>query len=293
MLAAAWLVLLAPVTLAAAPSGSPPLRVGITAVLVEKHLDLNRQFVAYVGDKLGTTATVVQRRSYEQVSVLLERAEVDVAFTCGLPYVLGHERFGLELLAAPEVYDGPVYYSYVIVPADSRARSFEELRGARYAFSDPLSNSGWLVPAHALALKGTTPEAFFKRVIFTYSHAASIEAVAERFVEGASVDSYVYDTLASTQPALTGRTRVIARSPAHPIPPVVVRAGLPAAVKSRLRAELLAMDQDPRGRDILAGFGFKRFVPADDAAFDGIREMLRTLSGASAAADRVAGEARP
>jgi phosphonate transport system substrate-binding protein len=265
---------------AAEAADAPPhgvLRVGITPVLVEKHLDLNRQFVAYLGEKLGIAATLVQRGSYKQISELLERAEVDVAFTCGLPYVIDHDRFGLELLAAPEVYDGPVYFSYVIVPAESPVRSFEELRGARYAFSDPLSNSGWLVPAHDLARMGTTPEAFFKRTIFTYSHAASVEAVAVRFVDGASVDSYVYDYLARTRPKLVTGTRILARSSAHPIPPVVVRAGLPPEVKTRLRAVFLEMDRDPRGQVLLAGIGFKRFVAVTDPAFDGIRQMRRVV----------------
>lgn len=277
----------------AAPVAPEVLRVAITPVLVEKHLDINRQLVSYVGEKLGTEAVLVQRRSYKQVSDLLERTEVDVAFICGLPYIIDHERFGLELLVAPEVYEGPIYYSYVIVPADSPVRSFEALRGKRYAFSDPLSNSGWLVPAHDLARMGTTPEAFFKRTIFTYSHAASVEAVAVKFVDGASVDSYVYDYLASSRPDLAGRTRVVARSPAHPIPPVVVRAGLAPDVKRRLRAVFLEMDHDPRGRVILAGMGFKRFVSVTDGSFDGIREMRRVVSERYAGSPATRRMARP
>jgi phosphonate transport system substrate-binding protein len=278
------LALLAPAARAEAPAAPDILRVGITAVLVEKHLDLNRQFVAYVGEKLGMPAALVQRRTYKQISDLLERAELDVSFICGLPYVIDHERFGLELLVAPEVYEGPIYFSYVIVPADSPVRSLEELRGARYAFSDPLSNSGWLVPAHDLARMGTTPEAFFKRTIFTYSHAASVEAVAVKFVDGASVDSYVYDYLAKIQPALVARTRIIHRSAPNPITPVVVRTGLSAALKSRLREVFLEMDRDPRGRTLLTTLGFKRFVPITDGSYDLIREMRRAVSERSAAA---------
>lgn len=280
-LAAALLAVANP---AAAPVAARPLRVGITPVLVEKHLDINKQLVAYLGERLGTPAVLVQRGSYEQMSELLARGEVDVAFTCGLPYVIDHERFGLELLVAPEVYSGPVYYSYVIVPADSPLGSFDELRGRTYAFSDPLSNSGWLVPVYDLARLGTTPDAFFRRTIFTRSHAASVEAVAVKFVEGASVDSYVYDYLASTRPELVARTKVIGRSAPHPIPPVVVRPGLAPELKARLRAVFLEMDRDERGRVLLAGIGFKRFVAATDASFDGIREMRRVVSERRAAA---------
>lgn len=269
------------------------IRIGVTAVLAEKHLDLNRQFVGFLGEQLGRAAVLVQRSSYQEVSDLLEGGELDVAFSCGLPYVIDHQRFGLELLAAPEVYDGPIYYSYVIVPADSPVQSFEGLRGLRYAFSDPLSNSGWLVPTYQLARRGTTPDAFFKRAIFTYSHSESIEAVAVKFVDGASVDSYVYDFLAATRPGLVSRTRVIERSAAHPIPPLVVRAGVPASVKAALRAALLRMDRDDRGRAILASMRIKRFVPVNDASFDGIRAMHRFVTARPAAEAPLPRVARP
>jgi len=260
---------------AAAPG---EIRIGVTPVLAEKHLDLNRQFVAYLGEKLGVATTLVQRSSYQEMSDLLEAGDLEIAFSCGLPYVIDHQRFGLELLAAPEVYDGPIYYSYVIVAADSPVRSLDGLRGMRYAFSDPLSNSGWLVPTHELARRGTTPQEFFRKTIFTFSHSESIEAVAVKFVDGASVDSYVYDYLAITRPSLVARTRIVERSAPHPIPPLVVRAGVPGPVKARLRAALFEMDRDDRGRAILAGLRIKRFLPVSDAAFDGIRTMHRFVA---------------
>jgi phosphonate transport system substrate-binding protein len=262
----------------AAAADPASLRIAITPVLVENHLDLNRKLVAYLGEKAGMNATLVQRRSYKQVSDLLERSEVDVAFTCGLAYVIDHERLGVELLATPQVDEGPVYHAYTIVPADSPIRALDGLRGARFAFSDPLSNSGWLVPAHALARVGLTPEAFFGRTMFTYSHAASVEAVAVRFVDGASVDSYVYDALRKVRPGLVERTRIIARSSPHPFPPLVVRRGLPPEMKDRLRAVLLGMEHDARGRALLAEMGFVRFGLIDDRAFDGIRAMRRVVA---------------
>jgi phosphonate transport system substrate-binding protein len=265
----------------ASPLGAqPPLKIAITPVLVEHYLEVNRQLIAYVGEKLGRPTDLVQRRSYKEISDLLEKGEVDVAFVCGRPYVIDHDRFNLELLVAPLVYDEPIYYSYVIVPRDSPAQRFEDLRGTRYAFSDPLSNSGHLVPMYMLAQFGETPDRFFKRTIFTYSHSANVEAVAVKFVDGASVDSYVYDYLARTNPRLTEKTRIIARSPPHGITPVVIRPGLDPAEKARIRAVFLNMDRDPRGREILTQMMIRRFVSVPDRLFDSIRDMLRFVNRA-------------
>jgi phosphonate transport system substrate-binding protein len=259
-------------------AAEPPLRIAITPVLVEHYLEVNRQLVTYIGEKLGRPAEVVQRRSYKEISDLLEKGEVDVGFVCGLPYVLDHDRFRLELLVAPLVYEEPIYYSYVIVPRDSPAQRFEELRGKRYAFSDPLSNSGHLVPMYLLATMGETPERFFARTIFTYSHSANVEAVAVKFVDGASVDSYVYDYLAATNPTLTEKTRIIARSPPHGITPVVVRPGMDPSRKAQLRTAFLGMDRDPRGREILKQMMLRGFVVVPDRLFDSIRAMWRVVN---------------
>lgn len=266
----------------AAPPGAlaePPVRVAITPVLVEHYLEVNRQLVAYMGERLGRRTEIVQRRSYKEISDLLERGEVDLGFVCGRPYVIDRERFGVELLVAPIVYDGPIYYSYVIVPRDSPVERFEDLRGRRYAFSDPLSNSGHLVPTYMLARMGETPERFFRRHIFTYSHSANVEAVAVKLVDGASVDSYVYDYLAATNPRLTERTRIILRSPPFGITPVVVRKGIEPALREQIGAVFLGMHRDRRGQEILKQMMIKRFETVPDSSFDGIRDMLRFVNG--------------
>lgn len=274
-------ILLGLVFLLAFPHGAdaePPLRIAITPVLVEHYLDVNRHWVAYVGEKLGRPTELVQRRSYKEISDLLERGQVDVAFVCGLPYVIDRAKFGEELLVAPQVYEeGPVYYSYVIVPRDSPIERFEQLRGKRYAFSDPLSNSGHLVPKYMLAGMKETPDSFFKLYIFTYSHSANVEAVAVKLVDGASVDSYVYDYLAATNPALTSRTKIIHRSSPHGITPLVIRKGIDPGLKERIRAVFLEMDRDPRGREILKSLMIRRFVVVPDSLFNSIREMRRVV----------------
>ena len=42
----------------------PRLRIAITPVLVEHYLEVNRQLVTYVDERIGRTPELVQRRSY-------------------------------------------------------------------------------------------------------------------------------------------------------------------------------------------------------------------------------------
>jgi hypothetical protein len=57
---------LGPVTLGVADE--PRLHIAITPVLGEHYLEVNRQLVTYVGERLGRTPELIQRRSYTVMS---------------------------------------------------------------------------------------------------------------------------------------------------------------------------------------------------------------------------------
>src|SRR5574340_34556 len=129
----------------------------------------------YVAKKAGLKLRLIHKAEYAELNRLLQTGQVDMAFSCSGPYVTGHDTFGLELLAAPVANGVMTYEAYIIVPVDSNATSFDSLKGQSFAFTDPDSNTGCLVPTYMLAVRGTTPEEFFGRVIYTYSHDKSIE----------------------------------------------------------------------------------------------------------------------
>jgi len=69
----------------------------------------------------------------------------------------------MELLAVPVIHGELVYYSLLIVGRNTESASLGDLRGASFAFTDPLSNTGRLAPAYQLALLGTNADSFFSR----------------------------------------------------------------------------------------------------------------------------------
>jgi len=58
-------------------------------------------------------------------------------------------------------------------------------------FSDPDSNSGFLVTRAALAERSLRPETFFAKTFFTYGHRDVIRAVGSGLAGSGSVDGYV------------------------------------------------------------------------------------------------------
>jgi phosphonate transport system substrate-binding protein len=128
-----------------------------------------------------------------------------------------------------------------------------------------------------LARMNETPDTFFNKYIFTFHHDKSVKAVAQGVVDGASVDSLVWEYLNRTNPEFTSKTRIILKSPPYAIPPVVVPKSLDPGLKERLRQIFLNAHNDDKGRELLNKMMIDKFVVIDDSAYDSVREMKSWL----------------
>lgn len=261
-------------------AGKLPLRVAVAAVLSPKAtFDIYAPMLDYLSQHLDRPVELLQRSTYAEINELIRTGQADVAFVCGGAFIEGERENYMELLAAPRVNGETIYHAYIIVPVASNAQSLADLRGQRFAFTDPLSNSGRLYLTYVLDQQGETPESFFNETIFTYSHDNSVRAVADGIVDGASVDSLVYNYLASHDPAITDATRILMTSHPFGIPPVVVHPDLDPDLKAQLRDALLSMNQDTQGRQALTSLHIDGFAIVDSTLYDSIRAMAAPLRG--------------
>jgi phosphonate transport system substrate-binding protein len=262
-----------------APAGQATLRIAVAAMISPNEtFGYYQDLLSYIGKKMGRPVELVQRKTYDEVNDLLEARQLDAAFVCAGPYVTGHDKFGMELVAAPVVSGETLYYAYIIVSADSTVQSFADLRGKSFAFTDPSSNTGKLVPTYMLARLGETPESYFSSTTFTHSHDNSIQAVADKVIDGASVDSLIYDYLAKTDPELIKRTRIVEKSPAYGMPPIVVHPATDPQLKQQLASILLNMHEDPEGLAILQKLNIQRFATVTDDLYQSVREMNQWIT---------------
>jgi phosphonate transport system substrate-binding protein len=184
------------------------------------------------------------------------------------------------LLAVPIWRGRPLYQSYLIADARRGATSIDGLAGDVHAFSDPDSNSGFLVTAAELARKGTTPERFFRKTVFTYGHSNVVRAVASGLAQSGSVDGYVYEVLREVQPELVAATSVVRASAWHAFPPVACQAAMANSENTnKLRHALLTMHETPEGREALSALRLDRFAEEPVALFDSIAANMNLVRG--------------
>lgn len=257
------------------------LKVAVGAMVSPKEtISYYQQLVDLMADTLGKTVELVQRKTYKEINELLGKGEIDLAFLCSGPYAAAKGNSTFELIATPEIAGSHFYQAYLIVNEKSPFQKLEDLGGRTFAFTDPASNTGRLVPLYWLARMGERPETFFKDVIYTYSHDNSIAAVAKGMVDGASVDSLVWDYFSKHNPALTSSTKIIRKSDYYGIPPLVASARLSEDAKKTVRNLLFSLHNHDKGKKILSQLMIDRFVEPRDQWYDSIRQMQQSTSSA-------------
>jgi phosphonate transport system substrate-binding protein len=244
-----------------------------------------RALAAYLSRRLSRPIRLIEDVPWPERERRLRSGAAHLGVVCGLQYVYAQQRCdepGLELLAAavmraPRYQARPIYFSDVVVRRDHPARSFDDLRGSRWAYNEPTSHSGYNITRYMLARRGYHA-GFFGRAVETGAHERSLEQVLDGTVDASAIDSTVLEQELRTQPALASRIRVVARFAESPIPPLVVSRTVPEVVRADIRQVLLQMHHDtamgePSAEHILAAGAIQRFVRVVDADYDVIRSM--------------------
>ena len=223
-----------------------------------------RALLEWVGRRASVAFEIVDYPPPQPLPALWARADLGCAFMCGYPFA--HAALRPTLLAAPvpspPEYGGqPIYWTDLVVAADAPIVDLPDAFGKRIAWTAEDSQSGWHAPRLLLAayarLHGAPLFAETVGPLVTPRNVAL--AVADGRADIGPLDGYAHDLLRRHEPALTARLRVIARSPATPIPPLVGAHGMDATDARRLREALVAVGAAPElasARETLLLSGF-------------------------------------
>ena len=224
-----------------------------------------KELVDYVANRIGIEVSMILRPSYSDVRILLEEKKVDLALVCTGTYIMCSRAATIELLVVPEFKNNVKYRCLFVVSKNSMISDIGDLQGKSFAFTDPESNTGCIVPSWYVRKQGGEPKDYFSKIIYTGSHDRSLHAVARGLVDGVGVDSLVFYSFVENHPEMKEYLRVIWESEPFGAPPIVAPTGLPESMKEKLREIFLLMSQDIQGQEILDGIGIERFrMPQPD-----------------------------
>lgn len=260
-------------------TGRETLRVAVAAMISPKETSIYyRQLIDYLGAGIDHDIELIQRKTYGEVNALLAENRIDLAFICTGPFVAEADAHGIEAVATPIVRGQPFYHAYLIVHQDSPFQSLDDLKGKAFAFTDPESNTGALVPRYWLRQMGEKPETFFGSFTYTYSHDNAIMAVAKRLVDGAAVDGHMWEYYQRRNAFYSAQTRVIKQSEPFGSPPLVVSKALDPQLKAALVAIILSMHENPEGHRILGELMIDRFVSPEKGWYAPVKTMLDRMA---------------
>ena len=256
-----------------------PLLIGLATVLSpQETIAQYRQIAEYVAQMTGRKSVLVQRKTYEEINILLANGDVDVAFMSTGAYSSYRGMNEIELLVMAEYGGTTLYTAEVIVHRDSEYQSIADLQGKIFAFTDPLSYSGHMVMEDYLRKRRALPETYFKRYFYTYSHDKSLWAVANRAADAASLDSQILEYAKERTPGIFAKVRIIATMGSAPTGPIAIRKNMSPEQKGLLRNVFLSMDQNPAVAEAMKKLMIDRFVPPTPELYTPLQKLYNRVS---------------
>jgi len=287
---AAMLVVLALAASARAQDPSWPKELTFALLSTENAAEITRRWnpiIAQLEKDLRVKVRSVTATDYRGTIEALKFKKAEIGHLGPKSYVEAatNNYANVEPVAQLQLANGSLgYRSCLIVHADSDIFSPEDLAGKTFAFNDPNSTSGYLVPSAFFMMEmNIDPQKHFSKVIFSGSHEASILAVANRKVEVASTNLPDLQQLTREGKVPRGGLRVIWVSKLIPNDPIVVRKDLPPSLKAAVQESLLSMRaRNPETfKEVGAWLG--GFVAADDTKYQVIRDLNETAKRLKAA----------
>jgi phosphonate transport system substrate-binding protein len=234
-----------------------------------------------IAAKLGCEVKIYIATNYNAEIEAMRNGKLEIGEFGPLGYVLAHQVAKAEAVATfADANNKPdTYWASLVTWPGSGIKTVAEIKGRSFAFSDAASTSGHLFPAYGLRKAGLDPDKDL-RGIYAGSHTASFEALYNHKVDAGELNSAQMESAIQRGHYKDGDLVFLWKSDPIPIDPIAVRGDLPEGFKKRLVEILQNIDLtqiDEKDRKIMGVHGV-RTVPQTDAAFDGIRDLVKTLN---------------
>jgi len=232
----------------------------------------------YLSEKLGIPVEIQVTSDYTAAIEAMRSKHIDMAWFGPFSYIIASNVAGAEAIVnGVRRSDGKSdYHSIIVTRSDSGIETLDDLKGKSFAFVDPASTSGNLIPRKMLIENGIDPDKDFSMSYYAGTHNAVEYAVANGKVDAGADSDNSYDRMVKAGEVDPKINKIIYISESIPGSPIVVRGDLPAELKGKIKIALITMDQQTIHQ--VGGWGdIARYQQVSDSDYDIIRETAKTL----------------
>jgi phosphonate transport system substrate-binding protein len=231
-----------------------------------------KNLVDYLTSRLGIPVQMISSSDYAGVITGMQFKHVDFAYFGPKSYAEASERAGAQCFVVEVDQDGMAgYHGVIITNKASGIHSIAEAKGKVWAFTDPNSTSGTLVPTlHLVKDLKIDPQTYFSKVIYSGSHEASMLAIKAGKVDIASTNDL--DMLRG-EGKMWNKDKdfdIVWISPLIPGSPIAYRKDLPATLKNALQDAFV----NYKDKDGLAMLKLSGYAPVADSVYDPVRAQI-------------------
>jgi phosphonate transport system substrate-binding protein len=263
--------------LGAAAQAQQVLRV--TAIPDESPTELARKagpLVKYLEAKLGMKVEFTPVTDYAAAVEVLVNKKVDMAWFGGFTFVQASVRSGGKIVPLVQREEDTRFRS-VFIATDPAIQTLADLKGRDLSFGSQSSTSGHLMPRSFLLQAGIDPDKDLRKVAFSGAHDATIAAVAAGKVQAGALNISVWEKFVAEGKVDTSKVRVFYTTPPFYDYNWSVHADMPAALRDKIAAALLALNRDtPEGKEVLDAQRATRFVPTQASNYKGIEAAAKS-----------------
>lgn len=225
---------------------------------------------AILSEHLDMPVEIQSASSYQGVITAMANDQIEFAWLGPKSYIEAAKRADAQALLLELNSNGKSgYHAIFIVPADSPIQTLKDAKDKRFAFTDPNSTSGYLIPSIVLIDEiGQPANDYFGEVNFSGSHGTSVLQVAAKELEVAATNDLDYGKMIEKGAVKENDLRVIHTSDLIPGAAIAARRELPESFKQALKEAMLKVNDKPEIQDRFQNGGY---IETTDETYDIIR----------------------
>lgn len=192
----------------------------------------------------------------------MKQGEYDIAYMNPYHYTVFSKQPGYRAFAREK---DRKLVGIIVVAKDSPAKSLADLTGQTIIFPAPAAFAASILPRAEFTRQNININAKY-----VSSHDSVYQNVAQgNFAAGGGIKR----TLEAVDPAIAGKLRILATTPAYVPHAFAAHPRLPAGTLEKVRQAMLSLSNDETGRALLEPLSFKGIEAGQDKDWDEIRKL--------------------